>query len=154
MNQATLLFLLDDNQILLAMKKRGFGAGRWNGVGGKSNQNETIESAAIRECQEEILVIPKDIKKVATLDFYFPEKKKEWNQRVTVFICKNWEGTPKETEEMAPRWFTVDQIPYDKMWSDDSYWLPKVIDGQHVKASFSFDDKDILLKHSVELLPN
>ena len=37
------------------MKKRGFGANRWNGVGGKMEANDTtIEETAKRETQEEI----------------------------------------------------------------------------------------------------
>ena len=43
MKISTLCFLVKDNQILLAMKKRGFGEGKWNGVGGKVNPGETIE---------------------------------------------------------------------------------------------------------------
>ena len=54
MKHVTLLFLLTDDQILLAMKKRGFGMGRWNGVGGKIEPGETIEEATARECREEI----------------------------------------------------------------------------------------------------
>lgn len=150
MTQATLLFLLDDSHILLAMKKRGFGAGRWNGVGGKPNKDEAIDKAAVRECQEEINVTPKDIMEVATLNFYFPENKKEWDQQVIVFTCKNWDGEPTETEEMSPQWFRINAIPYDRMWSDDKYWLPKVIEGQYVKANFHFDDNDNLLKYSIK----
>jgi len=56
--ELTLLFLIKDDQILLAMKKRGFGAGRFNGVGGKVEPGETIEQALIRESQEEINVTP------------------------------------------------------------------------------------------------
>lgn len=32
--------------VLLGMKKRGFGAGKWNGFGGKVQPGETIEEAA------------------------------------------------------------------------------------------------------------
>ena len=44
----TLLFVLRPGQVLLGMKKRGFGKGRWNGFGGKVHQGESIEKAAIR----------------------------------------------------------------------------------------------------------
>ncbi len=44
----TLVFLVDDDRVLLGMKKRGFGAGKWNGFGGKVEPGETIEEAAIR----------------------------------------------------------------------------------------------------------
>ena len=44
----TLLFALRPGHVLLGMKKRGFGKGRWNGFGGKVEKDETIEEAAIR----------------------------------------------------------------------------------------------------------
>lgn len=44
----TLAFVLDAGKILLGMKKRGFGAGRWNGFGGKVHPGESIEAAAKR----------------------------------------------------------------------------------------------------------
>ena len=52
--EMTLGFLVKDNKVLLAMKKRGFGVGRWNGIGGKLEVNESPESAMKREANEEI----------------------------------------------------------------------------------------------------
>jgi len=72
LRQATLLFLVRSGEILLAMKKRGFGEGRWNGVGGKVADGETVEDAAVHEIEEEIGVKPITLHQVATLDFYFP----------------------------------------------------------------------------------
>jgi ADP-ribose pyrophosphatase YjhB (NUDIX family) len=150
MKQATLLFLLDSEKILLAMKKRGFGAGRWNGVGGKVTAHETVRVATVRECQEEIQVIPRRIIEVATLNFYFPSAKKDWNQRVIVFTSKDWEGEPTETEEMAPKWFPINEIPYSEMWSDDQHWLPEVLKGKYIAADFHFDDNDRLVTYRLE----
>jgi 8-oxo-dGTP pyrophosphatase MutT (NUDIX family) len=149
MKQASLLFLLEDNRILLAMKKRGFGHGRWNGVGGKPNKGETIEQTAMRECLEEIKVQPKDIKEVAKLNFYFPKSKENLNQQVIVYFTKSWRGEPAETAEMSPKWFSISEIPYESMWSDDKYWLPEVLDGHYVEADFHFDDNDQIIKKSV-----
>lgn len=54
MRQSTLVFVFNPaNQILLAMKKRGFGEGKWNGAGGKVEAGETIVQAASRELREE-----------------------------------------------------------------------------------------------------
>ncbi len=51
----TLVFLLDGDRdrdrVLLGMKKRGFGAGKWNGFGGKVDPGETIVEAAARWLQ-------------------------------------------------------------------------------------------------------
>lgn len=44
----TLAFITKDGQILLGLKKRGFGEGKWNGFGGKTNSGETIANAAVR----------------------------------------------------------------------------------------------------------
>lgn len=122
------------------MKKRGFGEGKWNGVGGKPNPDESIEDAAIRETFEEIGVKPAKLKHRAVLNFYFPEENKEWNQQVMVYMVDVWEGEPSESEEMAPKWFNHKEIPYESMWSDDIHWLPKVLEGQFVTADFYFDE--------------
>ncbi len=155
MKQSTLLFLIKrDNQgnlneICLAMKKRGFGVGRWNGAGGKANFGETVEEATIRETQEELVVTPTNLKLVANLVFNF-ENQPEWNQNVTVYFSEAWIGQPTETEEMKPAWFDIPKIPYDEMWPDDIFWLPLVIDGKYVEAEFTFGENDIILKHEVK----
>jgi ADP-ribose pyrophosphatase YjhB (NUDIX family) len=148
MKQATLLFLLKENQILLAMKKRGFGQGRWNGYGGKPNPDENILDTAIRETQEEISVTPKNISQVATLDFYF-KNKTEWDQQVLVFITHDWEGEPTESEEMKPQWFDLDKIPFDSMWPDDPFWIPLVLSGKKLHAKFTFGENDVVLDQKI-----
>lgn len=151
MKDATLLFLVQDDQVLLAMKKRGFGAGRWNGVGGKVNDGESIEEATIRETQEEIGVQVLHIEKYADLTFKNEEVEGQ-NMHVHVFVCRDWEGQPEESEEMAPEWFYMDMIPYDKMWSDDQYWLPEVLAGHGVSAEFTFDADDQIIRHTLDIV--
>lgn len=146
---ATLVFLLRGNEILLAMKKRGFAEGRWNGSGGKPKDGDkSIEATARREMEEETTVTPKKLKKVAVLNFYF-QIKSEWNQQVHVYLTSKWDGKPTETEEMAPKWFAVDQIPYKQMWADDILWLPKVLEGHIVEGYFLFDEDQKMLDHEV-----
>lgn len=155
--QCTLLFLRRDNSILLAMKKRGFGAGRYNGVGGKIEPGETIEQAMVRECQEEIDVTPTHFWKVAEHDFIQDQGDKPWRMYVHAYMCDEWEGEPRETEEMAPEWFELENIPYHNMWQDDEYWLPQVLAGNKLAGQFTFDEKDNMLTHVItpmEVLPN
>lgn len=149
MKHTTLLFLLRDDHILLAMKKRGFGVGRWNGVGGKIETGESIEQAAVRECTEEIGVKPHSLTKVARLSFVFPDDTPDILTHV--FATKSWKGEPIETEEMAPQWFRLTDIPYHAMWQDDKLWLPHVLDGKKVIASFGFDNNENMLDDATVL---
>jgi 8-oxo-dGTP pyrophosphatase MutT (NUDIX family) len=152
LREATIMLLLRDDEVLLAMKKRGFGAGKWNGVGGKPNPGEDIRSAAIRETEEEVMVTPLDIEEVCVLNFYFPlvPADKNWNQCVRVYVCRNWIGEPVETEEMMPRWFKLADVPYQEMWNDDELWMPKVFAGKSVKGSFVFGENEELVEHFLE----
>lgn len=152
LRQATIMLLLRGDEVLLAMKKRGFGVGKWNGVGGKPDPGEDIVIAAIRESKEEIGVTPLGPKRVAILNFYFPlvPEDKNWNQQVLVFTATQWEGNPAETEEMRPQWFRQKDILYEEMWSDDVIWMPKVFAGALVRASFMFGEGEKLEEHYIE----
>lgn len=145
----TLLFLVEENRILLAMKKRGFGAGKWNGVGGKIEAGESIEEALVRETQEEIGVTPLDWKPVAELDFVQDSSTDPWHMYVYAFISHRWEGNPKESEEMAPQWFAFAEIPYADMWDDDEHWLPRVLSGELITGTFIFDEQDKMTSHTL-----
>ena len=154
MKNTTLLFLVKKTgdtvtDICLAMKKRGFGTGRFNGTGGKLQEGESIEQAAVRETKEEIDVQAKEMHKVAVLDFSFANKP-EWNQQVHAFFRTAWDGVPTESEEMKPEWFPVDAIPFNSMWPDDTFWLPRVLKGEYIKGKFTFGDGDVILDQHLE----
>ncbi len=146
----TLLFLKKDDRILLAMKKRGFGAGKWNGVGGKIEAGESIEAALVRECQEEIGVTPASWQQVAELDFVQDATTDPWHMYVHAYISSNWQGEPTESEEMKPQWFDLSDIPYEAMWDDDQYWLPKVLAGELVYGEFIFDENEKMTNYMIE----
>src|SRR5687767_14703897 len=130
MQQATLCFLMRGDppaEVLLGLKKVGFGGGQYNGFGGKVEASETVAEAAVRELREEtsVEVAVRDLERVGHLTFRFPARP-EWDQVVHVFLAHRWEGSPKESPEMRPEWFGVRMIPYEAMWADDAHWLPWV----------------------------
>lgn len=149
---ATLVFLLTGNRILLAMKKRGFGEGKWNGVGGKVRFGEGIIEAAVRETQEEVTVTPKNLIQMATIKFYWPHipVENKLGMQVTVFVAREWDGEPTETEEMLPQWFDINQIPYSGMWPDDPIWLPMILEDKKFQASFIFSDEAKIIDQLIE----
>ena len=140
----TLILLVKDDDICLAMKKRGFGEGNWNGYGGKVEEGETVFDAAVREVKEEsgVDVSPRDLEEVARIEFIFEDGK---HLLVHTYLTRKWEGEPVETEEMHPAWFTFHDVPYGEMWAPDRHWLPRVLQGEKLRGvvHFNADGKTI-----------
>ena len=150
MRHCTLCVVRKEDKILLGMKKKGFGAGRYNGFGGKVEPGESYEAAAVRELREEASLHAVTTKKHAVLTFKFPHKP-EWDQVVHVFVTDNWTGTPTESDEMKPEWFQIDKLPYAQMWADDPYWIPAVLAGKFVTATFVFSPDEKILEKNVSV---
>lgn len=134
---------MNGDKICLAMKKRGFGEGKWNGVGGKVHDNETVEEAAVRELKEEIGAETNvhELQNAGNIKFLFNEHP-DWSQHMHIFLVKNWEGELRESDEMRrPEWYDKNELPYGKMWVDDSYWLPLVLSGKRIEGECYFKGK-------------
>ena len=144
MRDATLVFPIKSGSVLLGRKKRGFGAGKWNGFGGKIG-SESIEEAAIRELNEEcgLKADQEDLSAAGVLEFRFLDRA-EWNMRVHLFRLTRYFGRERTSEEMEPHWFTFDAIPYGDMWEDDQHWLPAVLEERTVHGSFVFKNERIV----------
>ena len=56
----TLCFILRGGEILLIRKKRGLGAGKIVGPGGRLEPGESVLECAVRETIEEVGVVPED----------------------------------------------------------------------------------------------
>ncbi|ORZ00424.1 NUDIX hydrolase domain-like protein [Syncephalastrum racemosum] len=126
-----------DKQILLGWKKRGFGAHMYNGFGGKLEKGETVLQAAHRELEEEAMIKAHHLERVGLNVFTFENDPVALE--VHVFIATEYEGTPTETEEMRPKWFTYDSIPYDQMWADDRQWIPHLLNRELFFGEYHFD---------------
>ena len=148
----TLVYIRDDNQVLLAMKKTGHGAGYWNGAGGKVEADEMIEQAMIRECQEEIGVTPVQYEKIAQNTFYQPYKGTQAEIICHTYMCMRWDGEPTESSEMAPQWFNCNELPLDHMWPCDRLFVPRLLAGEKLVGEFYFDDNNNLIAHKLSEL--
>ncbi len=140
---ANLLFVIREGRILLIRKKRGLGAGNINGPGGKLDEGETAQEAALREVEEEVGIQVLDPEEMGTLCFQFIDGLR---MHCTVFRAGDYQGVPVETDEAIPLWFPVDAIPFDEMWEDDRHWLPQMIEGKRFEGYFIFRDKAMLSK--------
>ena len=130
--KATLVFPIENDRTLLALKKKKVGAGKWNGYGGKQEPGETIRAAAVRELFEEsggIRTTEEDLRLRGRMDFYFFDNKTaEPNWSVVIYTTSTFSGEAIDTPEAGkPTWFFYDQIPYDNMLPADRDFLPKAL---------------------------
>ena len=137
---ATLCYIVCDGQLLLIRKKRGIGAGKINGPGGKVDPGETPLQAAIRETQEEVGVTPNDPQLRGDLTFYFADG---LVLRCLIYLASGCQGEPHETAEAIPLWFPLDRLPYGEMWEDDREWLPLLLAGESFTGSFGVDGEQV-----------
>lgn len=141
----TLCFIVNEEKILLGMKKRGFGSGYWNGFGGKVENDETLEEAASREVQEEskVKVLVEKKNKIGVLEFTFDYIDELYE--VHIYKIDRYEGEVGETDEMMPQWFPLHEIPYNQMWESDTLWLPLLIEDRKFTGAVLFDSQNKVL---------
>jgi 8-oxo-dGTP pyrophosphatase MutT (NUDIX family) len=145
----TLCLVRNENRLLLGRKKRGFGAGYWNGFGGKIEPGETVAAAARRELHEECGLRAGNLVPVGELSFVFADGTEPIHGHV--FLVTDFTGTLRESDEMAPRWFSLEKIPYMNMWEDDRYWLPQALAGRRFRAIFRFGTDGRLAEQGIDL---
>ena len=142
--RAALCFVLQDGKILMIRKKRGLGAGKINGPGGRLEAGESPLQAAVRETREELRVTPRNLSERGELHFQFTDG---LALHCVVFTAEGCEGEPFETEEAIPHWMDPAGIPYHEMWQDDIHWLPGMLEGKTFKGYFRFDGEVMLTHH-------
>ncbi len=144
--EATVLFVVRDAEVLLIRKKRGIGAGKVNGPGGRLDPGESALAAALREVREELGVTALDPRKLGEVLF---QVRAGIAMRIHVFRADGLIGEPVETEEAAPLWTALDAIPYAQMWASDRHWFPLMLAGRRFEIRTLFDAEDRLLGHEL-----
>jgi 8-oxo-dGTP diphosphatase len=139
--RATLLFVIRGEEILLILKKRGLGAGKINGPGGRVQPGESPRDCAIREVEEELGVTPLGVRACGELRFQFLDG---LSIHGSVFRAEGCAGEPRETAEAVPLWTRISEIPYQRMWADDRLWLPHLLAGRRFEGRFLFDGDRML----------
>ena len=144
----TLCVIRQGDRALLGQKKKGFGADLWNGFGGKLEEGETLEESVVRETKEEAGVVIREFEKIGIMDFHLNNNPDILE--VHIFSTSKFDGEPIETEEMRPKWFSIEDIPYNEMWADDIYWYPLFLEGKKFKGEFFFDEDQKVLNYTLD----
>ncbi len=144
---ATLIFIIRKGEILLIRKKRGLGAGKINGPGGRLEPGETPEACAMRELDEELGVVAVDPIRLGDHRFQFVDG---YSTFVHVYRASDLQGIPVETDEAIPIWVNLDAIPFNEMWEDDRLWLPLLVAGKRFSGYWIFEG-DRMLDYRLEV---
>lgn len=140
-DRATLTFVLEDRRVLLIRKKRGLGAGKVNGPGGRIEPGEEPVECATREVEEELGITPLGLEYRGENLFQFTDG---YSIHVYAFVASSYQGKVRETDEATPLWTDLDAIPYDEMWEDDRLWLPHALAGRAPRGRYIFDGDRML----------
>lgn len=103
--------------------------------------------AAVREMEEESGVTVTDAALKGWLTFTFEGKGEVLE--VYVLAASQYSGKVAESEEALPEWHSVEDIPFDRLWADDKFWLPLLLAGKRFRGSFHFQDHATLLSHKL-----
>lgn len=130
-----------EHQVLLMNKlKPAFQVGRYNGIGGKVEENECYEEAMVRESKEE-LITPRPLNWIKVGKF--------WSLEWIVFtFCSYTSYEIKAGEEEPVKWFDCDKLPPNRMYNLD--WLIPLAKFQglyHANGSglqFAIDESKVL----------
>ncbi len=156
--RVTLCFLLRDGEsgpeVLLGLKRTGFGTGKIVGIGGHVEPGESDGEAAVREVMEEtgVSLRVEDLKDAGAVNFVFPAKP-EWDMSTRLFTARTWQGEPRDSDEVLPEWFRTDTLPVERMWQDADHWLPVVLEGGKVNVVVTLDEDNETVASSVSILP-
>lgn len=134
------------DEVCLGKKKRGYRVGKLNGSGGKIEYKESPIKCAIRETKEEFSVNLEYVEYKGEVIY------EDFNliHHCYIYVSNKWIGNPTETEEMIPKWYQFNNIPFNQMGETDHLWIPEVLKGHIVNAKFCFDKDEKLIYKKVD----
>ena len=115
----------DDSYLFLYRnkKKNDYNHGKWIGVGGHLEENETPDLAAIREVKEETGLNVNSLSLMGEILFI----DNDYEEMMFVYEITDFSGSLIECDEGELRWIPIKDIYHYPMWEGDKAFLPHLI---------------------------
>ena len=96
-------------------------AGKWIGLGGHMEENESPEECVLREIREESGLNVTDLRLRGILTFILPD----WGNELTFLYTARTEEEPRaDCAEGELKWIPADQVLSLPLWEGDRFFLP------------------------------
>jgi 8-oxo-dGTP diphosphatase len=136
---ATLCYIKNENHTLMVYRNKkpnDMHAGKWNGLGGKFEPEESPEECIIREVREEAGLKIRDPKMHGLL--MFPNfKGADWY--VFVFTAHEFSGELIDSPEGKLEWIPDEKLTSLNLWESDHIFFPWLKDEKFFSAKFIYE---------------
>ncbi len=105
--KAAKCYLVQNNKVVVTKYKKGNQKQDFYDIpGGKIEENETSEQAAIREMKEETGIVVKNLKSKGKMTIEYPDRIFNF----TVFLANEYEGESQDFAENTAEWVDIDLL--------------------------------------------
>lgn len=143
MKKTTIIYLEKDNQYLMLYrnkKEKDLNKGKWIGVGGHIEENETNDECIVREVKEETNLDLLDFKLCGEVLFDL----NGFIELMYVYTSKNFKGELKECDEGTLEWIDKSKIETLNIWEGDKYIFQAMEKDEYFKLKMVYQ-KDVLI---------
>ena len=106
LRKAVKCLLIEDGKIVITKYLKGRKVGYFDIPGGKIEENETPEDAAIREMKEETGINVSNLTLKGFFEVEYPDRKFIFD----IFIAQKYDGKPQNFEENTSEWISINQL--------------------------------------------
>lgn len=127
MQNTTLCYIEHDNKYLMlhrTKKENDLNEGKWIGVGGKFEQDETPEECLLREVKEETGLTLTKYRLRAVITFLSDKWETEY---MYLFTANAFTGTLTDCNEGELKWIDKEKVPELNIWEGDQIFLQKLL---------------------------
>ena len=156
---AVLVYAESDGKILMLHRGNsgdGFHQGKWNGLGGKMEADESPFAAAVREFKEEsgLAIASERFAHRGTLQFpnFKPHKNEDWIVFVFILALSKEEahGVKPHCDEGKLEWISTSDILKLALWPGDLLFLQHVLAGETFSGTIWYAGGDVA-RHEIRV---